>query len=465
MRNVKDMSDVTNTQESRELKTHNETAKRAARASAIGTMLEWYEFGIYGVVAALVLNDAFFPALEPGVGLILAFSSFAVGFIARPLGAIIFGHLGDRWGRKNTLIFTLVLTGVITVSIGLLPTYATIGIAAPIMLVSLRFLQGVGLGGEWGGAVLLSVEHAPAESRSKYAGIMAMGVPLGVLLSNGVFLIITLFVPEEPFNAWGWRIPFIASAVILAVGLWIRLRVPESPEFTVRKLNLQKRADKPGKIPLIAAISQYPLQIIRGLLLILGSSAGSYIILTFVLNWGVEAVGYTTPVVLGAICFSAILWACTAPMWGRLGDRPGGMRLLFWWGGIARTVALVPFFALLSVGNVPLLFVAIAVLTLFVGATQVPAGAATSSLFPMRVRYTGTSLAYQLGTILGGGVTPVLAATIITTDAGINGVTWLLVAISFASALVGLSFGKNTIDTPDPELSVAQKGKPATFKA
>lgn len=440
--------------------THKAMPNRAARASAIGTMLEWYEFGIYGVIAALVLNDAFFPALDPAVGLILAFSSFAVGFIARPLGAIIFGHLGDRWGRKNTLIITLVMTGIVTVLIGLLPTYATIGIAAPIMLVTLRFLQGVGLGGEWGGAVLLSVEHAPAGSRSKYAGIMAVGVPLGVLLSNGVFLLIALFVPEEPFNDWGWRIPFIASAVILGIGLWIRLKVPESPEFSARKqelANKEKPANepaKPQKMPIGEAISKYPVHVLRGILLIVGSAAGSYITLTFVLNWGTANVGYSTPEVLGAICLAALIWALSAPLWGRHGDKPGGMRRLFWWGGLARTVAFIPFFPLMASGNVFLLYLAIIFLTLFVGATQVPAGAAISSLFPMKVRYTGTSFSYQVGTILGGGLTPVLAATIMATDLGITGVTVMLIAISFASALVGLSFGKTTVDTPVPEAEI-----------
>lgn len=428
------------------------TAKRAAWASATGTMLEWYEFGIYGVIAALVLNDQFFPNLDPAIGLIAAFSTFAVGFIARPLGAIVFGHLGDRWGRKNTLIVTLVMTGVITIIMGLLPTYAAIGIAAPIILVSLRFLQGVGLGGEWGGAVLLSTEHAPSESRSLYGGIMAMGVPLGVLLSNGVFLIITLFVPPEAFSAWGWRIPFIASIVILAVGLWIRLKVAETPQFEEIKRSRAQDETTNERLPLREVFSGYSRKTIVATFVIVGSSAVAYLYLTFILSWGGTVVGYPTPVILGSICVGAILWTLSAPYWGAKGDRVGGMRKLFLGWGLVRTLSVVPFFLLIGSGNVALLYLAMGAMGIIISATQVPAGAAIASLFPVRVRYTGTSFAYQFGNILGGGLTPVIAASIVATAWGINGVMAYVVVISLISTAAGLIFSRDRVDTPKSEV-------------
>ncbi|TKV56392.1 MHS family MFS transporter [Nakamurella flava] len=435
-------------------------ARRAAWGSATGTMLEWYDFGIYGVIAALVLNGAFFPALDPAVGTIAAFSTVAVGFVARPIGAILFGHLGDRVGRRSVLIATLVMTGVVTILIGLLPTYAEIGIAAPILLVTLRFLQGVGLGGEFGGAVLLSTEHAPEGRRSFYGGIMAMGVPLGVLLSNVVFLVITLFVPMDAFQAWGWRLPFLGSVVILAVGLWIRVRVPESPQFA----ELKRSAELPGeqqharRAPLTELLATRPVTVLWALLVIVGSSAIAYTCLTFVLSWGKAVVGYNTPQLLGAICLGAITWALTAPVWATRGDRPGGMRHLFIGWGVVRTVSIVPFFLVLATGSVPLLYVAMAVMGVIISATQVPAGAAISSLFPVEVRYTGTSFAYQVGAILGGGVTPLVAASLMVTSSGIMGVAAYVTAVSLLSTAAGLVFRRSSVPGRTPDATPQPSG-------
>lgn len=429
----------------RDLETRKQ-ATRAAWGSSVGTMLEWYDFGIYGVVAALVLNGAFFPTLDPAVGLIAAFGTFTVGFIARPIGALIFGHIGDKWGRKNTLIVTLVMTGAVTILIGLLPTYAAIGIAAPILLISLRFLQGVGLGGEWGGAVLLSTEHAPADRRSFYGGIMAMGVPLGVLLSNLVFLVITLFVPQDAFVAWGWRIPFVGSVVILAVGLWIRIRVAESPQF--ERLKSQAPANEHRRLPVREVFASYPLRTFVGTLIIVGASSVAYVYLTFILSWGQKTIGYTTPVILGSICVGAIMWALTAPLWAKMGDQIGGMRRLFLWWGIARSISVIPFFFLVASGNVVLLYIAMTAMGAIISATQVPAGAAIASLFPVRVRYTGTSFAYQFGSILGGGITPLVAAGLAATSFGIPGVVGYMVLVSLLSASAGFIFKNNTLNTP-----------------
>lgn len=434
-------------------RTKTRVARRAAWGSATGTMLEWYDFGIYGVVAALVLNGAFFPDLEPAVGTIAAFSTVAVGFVARPVGAVLFGHLGDRVGRRSVLIATLVMTGVVTILIGLLPTYAEIGIAAPLLLVTLRFLQGVGLGGEFGGAVLLSTEHAPEGRRSFYGGIMAMGVPLGVLLSNVVFLVITLFVPMDAFQAWGWRLPFLGSVVILAVGLWIRVRVPESPQFAELKRGAEERGaqQRARRAPLTELLATRPATVLWALLVIVGSSAIAYTCLTFVLSWGKGAVGYTTPQLLGAICLGAVTWALTAPIWATRGDRPGGMRHLFLGWGLVRTASIAPFFFVLATGSVPLLYLAMALMGVVISATQVPAGAAISSLFPVEVRYTGTSFAYQVGAILGGGVTPLVAASLMVTPSGITGVALYVTAVSLISTAAGLVFSRSSVPGATPD--------------
>jgi len=442
-------------------------ANRAVTASVVGTTLEWYDFGIYGVVAALVLNSQFFPTLDPAVGAIAAFSTFTVGFIARPLGALIFGGIGDRWGRKNTLIVTLLMTGIVTVLIGFLPNYAAIGVAAPIILVSLRVLQGIGLGGEWGGSVLLSTEHAPPARRSLYGGIMAMGIPLGTLLSYGVFLIITLFVPQEPFIAWGWRIPFLGAAIILVLGLWIRLRVEETPQF--KEAKAKKDIAKAAAIPIGEVFRRYPTKIVIGTLFIVGSSAVAYVYLTFLLSWGSNAIGYSTPVLLAGICVGSVIWAATAPIWARIGDRPGGMRHLFLTWGIIRSVSVIPFFFLLASGNLILFFIAMALMGAVISSTQVPAGAAIASLFPVHVRYTGASFSYQLGAILGGGITPLVASALVVTSLGITGVVGYIVLVSLISAAAGLYLTRTGVHTPrgenEPAITGAQQSAGMNLEA
>lgn len=424
-------------------------AAKAARASAIGTMLEWYDFGIYGIAAALVLNSQFFPNLDPAAGVLAAFASLAVGFIARPLGALLFGYLGDTWGRKNTLILALLTTGGVTVAIGLLPTYGTIGIAAPLLLVTLRFIQGIGVGGEWGGAVLLSTEHAPPAKRSLYGGLMAMGVPLGVALSNGVFLIVALFVPAEAFAAWGWRIPFLGSVVILAIGLWIRLGIDESPQFEQAKAH--RIEQKTVRVPLGQLLHQNFKSLVLGSVIVLGSSVIAYVYLAFVLSWGQKEVGFSNVTMLGSVVVGSITWAATAPIWALMGDRNGGMRKIFLHGGLIRSVSIIPFFGLILTQNVALLYVAMAAMGAIISMTQVPAGAAIASLFPVDVRYTGTSVAYNIGAVLGGGIAPLVAASLAATTLGIAGVIGYVVLISLISTAGGLFLSKTGVDTPASE--------------
>lgn len=430
-------------------------AAKAARASAIGTLLEWYDFGIYGIAAALVLNSQFFPNLDPAIGVLAAFASLAVGFVARPLGALLFGHLGDTWGRKNTLVLALLITGGVTVGIGLLPTYSTIGIAAPILLVALRFIQGIGVGGEWGGAVLLSTEHAPPGKRSFYGGLMAMGVPLGVALSNGVFLVVALFVPAEAFAEWGWRIPFLGSVVILAVGLWIRLGIDESPQFEQAKAH--SASTGVVRVPLKQLFVQHYKSLVLGIVLGLGSAVVAYVYLAYVLSWGQKAMGFSNANMLGSVVVGSLIWAAMAPIWATIGDKSGGMRRIFLHGGLIRSICLIPFFGLLMTQNVALLYVAMAAMGAIIGMTQVPLGAVIASLFPVNVRYTGTSVTYNVASVIGGGFAPLVAATIAATSLGISGVIGYVVLVSLISTVGGLFLSKTGVHTPSAEDEEKQK--------
>ncbi|GAB3617584.1 MFS transporter [Okibacterium endophyticum] len=405
-------------------------ARKAARSAAIGTMLEWYDFGIYGSAAALVLNSQFFPSLSPAAGVIASFATFAVGFFARPLGAILFGHLGDTWGRKNTLILTLVITGGGTFAIGLLPTFDSIGIAAPILLVALRFVQGIGMGGEWGGAALFSVEHAPPERRGHYSGIMQMGVPLGVALSNGVFLAVALFVPVEAFADWAWRVPFLASVVVLLFGLWLRFHTDETVDFAVTKSAVRPATKE--RAPLGVLLRSHKAALLLGLGLVVGNSAVAYIYLAFSLSFGSSA-GFTSVELLTSIVVGALVWAATAPIWARIGDKRGGLRWLFVWGGWIRTLAVVPFFPLLLTGDFAALLVTMMVMGVVISATQVPAAAAIPGLFPVPVRYTGASVSYQIGNILGGGIAPLVSAALLAA----TGSFWAVVVYAVLVSIIG----------------------------
>jgi MFS family permease len=263
---------------------------------------------------------------------------------------------------------------------------------------------------------------------------------------------ITLFVPQEAFTSWGWRIPFLASIIILAIGLWIRLSVSETPQFEEIQRNRAANGAQKERPPIGEVFARYPWKTLTATFVIVGSSAVAYLYLTFILSWGGKTVGYPTPVILGAICVGAVLWAASAPIWGSMGDRPGGMRRLFLGWGIVRTLSVIPFFLMVGTGNVFLLYIAMAAMGVVISATQVPAGAAIASLYPVNVRYTGTSFAFQFGSILGGGLTPVIAAVIVATSWGINGVMAYVCLISILSAAAGLLFSKHRIDTPSSDL-------------
>lgn len=322
--------------------------RRVALSVLIGTTIEWYDFLIYGAAAALVFAPLFFPNADPVAGTLLAFSTFAVGFGARPIGAIVLGHFGDRLGRKKMLVLSLSLMGVATVIIGLLPTYAQIGVWAPILLVTLRLVQGFGVGGEWGGAVLTAVEYATPEKRGLYGSLPQVGVPAGLVLSTLAFLGVSRL-PEEQFLSWGWRIPFLISVVLVAIGLYIRLTLTETPAF--------ERVQQSGaavKVPLVVALKTYPIEIVLATGSIISSGAFFYVVNTYALSYGPSTGAFTSSEMLTAILVSAMVLAITLPYFGALSERVGRRRLILI-GLTAMAVWIHPTLLAVDSGNFPLL--------------------------------------------------------------------------------------------------------------
>jgi metabolite-proton symporter len=403
-------------------------ARRVALASAIGTTIEWYDFFIYGTAAALVFGPQFFPSASPLAGTLAAFATFAVGFAARPLGGMVMGHFGDRIGRKSMLVWSLMLMGGATFSIGLLPTYAQIGAWAPLLLVLLRFAQGFALGGEWAGAVLMSVEHAPQARRGLFGSFVALGLPLGIILSNLVFLLVTSTATEAQFARWAWRIPFLASAAMVAVGLFVRLRVEESPLFA-----RMQRAGTELRTPLMDVIRQEA----RTVLLATGSYVGigglGYLVIVYFVSYANRVLGLPLPTVLGLVLAAAVVLAASIVAFGSWSDRLGRRRVMSW--GCAALVAWsFAFFPLVDTGSVPAIALGIVVMMTLQGAYLGPQPAVFAELFDTGVRYSGASLSLQLGTILGGGLAPFVATAL----HGAAGASWPVTIYAVGLAAISL---------------------------
>ena len=380
-------------------------ARRAAVSSLVGSTIEWYDFFLYGTAAALVFSAAFFAPLPESWQQLMSYLTLAIGFAARPIGGMLFGHFGDRLGRKSTLIVSLMLMGGTTVAIGLLPTHAQIGLWAPILLVICRLLQGIAIGGEWGGAVLLAVEAAPPEKRRFYGSFPQIGTPLGLILGNVVVLIVSNLMSDQAFLSWGWRLPFVASVVLLGVGLFIRSRVPETPAF----VKAQQQAPEQEEVPLLRVLKNYPKQVLLGICVLVGHSATTYIVLTFSLGYGTTRLGFTRSQVLTGVLIVGVLWAISIPVWGRMADR-SGLRRLFLIGTITLLVAMPLYLPLLGLRSVPALIVASVLLGVILPIAHTGQGSILADLFPTRVSYSGTSLSYQLGALLGGGLAPFMAS-------------------------------------------------------
>ena len=402
--------------------------RRVILASFIGTTIEWYDFFLYGTAAALVFNKLFFSNQDPLSGTLSAYGSFAIGFLARPLGGAVFGHFGDRLGRRAMLVWSLVIMGIATALIGVLPTYAAIGIWAPILLTLIRFVQGIGVGGEWAGAVLMAVEHSGSDRRGFHGSWPQMGVPAGLLLSTGIFALASTLLTEEQFISWGWRLPFLLSIALIAVGLFIRLKVMESPSF--ERVKQEKREER---LPLLAVIRQHPRELLVGMGMRVGQNTIFYIYTVFVLSYGAVTLHYPRTVMLTGVAIASAIGLFTIPWWGHLSDRIGRRRV-YLLGALVSIFFAFPFFWMLGLGSPGLVWLAI-VLGLNIGHDQMygPQAAWYSEMYASQVRYSGASLAYQLASI-AGGIAPLVATSLMATK-GVNAVAAYLVFTLVISAV------------------------------
>ncbi|QHY93669.1 Inner membrane metabolite transport protein YhjE [Streptomyces sp. S4.7] len=416
--------------------------RRAFLASLTGTALEWYDFAIYSVAAALVFGDVFFPSEDPATGTLLAFSTYAVGYVSRPLGGFVFGRLGDKIGRKKVLIATLVLIGVATLLIGLLPSYATIGVAAPIALVILRFAQGVGVGGEWGGAVLLSSEFGDPRRRGFYASAAQIGPPAGNLMANGVLAALGALLSEDQFVSWGWRVAFLLSGVLVVFGLWIRTKLEETPVFKAMEAE-QTRPTAPVR----EVFATHPRALVAAILSRVAPDVLYALFTVFVLTYATGELGMSRGSALAAVLIGSSFQVFLIPLAGALSDRVN-RRLLYGFSALAAGVWPFVFFSMTGGGSWPLLTFGVVVALGIHSFMYGPQAAFIAEQFSPRLRYTGSSLAYTLAGVIGGAVAPLIFTALL--DAHDSWVPLALyVAVTAAVTITGLSLGRDGDESGD----------------
>ena len=417
--------------------------RKVALTALAGTSIEWYDFFLYATAAALVFPSVFFPESDPTMGLILSFGTFAFGFVARPIGGILFGHFGDRIGRKKTLVTALMLMGVASTLIGLMPTYATIGIAAPILLTILRFVQGLAIGGQWGGAMLLVTESAPSDQRGYYGAYAQAGAPVGVILANLAFILISSLVSEDFFQAWGWRIPFISSVILIGISMYVQLHVEDTGAFKeLEALRVKKLvADDSGKIParrspVLEAITKYPKRITLAAGAFLSVQVNFYILISFILAYGSDPTGggMSRDTVLIAVLIASALMV-VVQFWASAYSDRHGRKGIFMLGAALTGISAFALFPLVSTGSFWLSVLGISAGLCFVGMMYGPQAAFFTELFSTEVRYSGASLGYQLGAIVGGAFAPVIA-TFLWAE---YSVFWVAAYMAFASILTIIS--------------------------
>ena len=409
-------------------------AGKIARAAFVGTALEWYDYFLFGTAAAIVFNRLFFTTLYPTAATLAAFATFGVGFAARPLGAVLFGYIGDRVGRRPALLITIVSIGVATGLIGLLPDFGSIGLAAPIMLAVLRLVQGLAVGGEWGGAMTIAVEHAPLEKRGRYAALVQVGSPVGTLMSSGAFALV-LLLPSDAFDSWGWRLPFLAAFPLLLIALYIRLQVEESPIFR-ELVKLEERA----KIPAVDVFRQAWGRLIVAIMAAFLGVGGFYIMTTFVISYGTETLGMDRGLMVNATLIAAVVQIGVIVLVGRVSERMGPGRMTVF-GGIATAVAAFPLFWLIDSRSPAAIILAVTVGIALLSLAYAVTGGLLTELFPPHLRYSGVALGYNLAGALSGFL-PLIAVALLGFS---GGASWapalLLIAVSLITAAGGF-FGE-----------------------
>ena len=403
-------------------------------ASMIGTAVEFFDFYIYATAAVLVFPKLFFPNSSPATATLESLATFAIAFVARPIGSVLFGHFGDRIGRKATLVAALLTMGLSTVAIGLLPTYDAIGVAAPAMLALCRFGQGIGLGGEWGGAVLLATENAPPGRRAWYGTFPQLGAPIGFVFSGSVFLLLSRSLSDAQFFSWGWRVPFLASAVLVLIGLYVRLSITETPVFAAAL-----RSHAPVKVPVVEVLRRHAGAVVLGVMVSLIAFMLFYIMSVFTLSWGTSALGYTRPQFLLIQLFGILFFAACILVSGHLAER-GRRRAMIWMvsGAIVYGFAFAPMFSAGTAGAI----ITVALGFAFTGLVYGPLGTVLSELFPTAVRYSGSSIAFNVAGIFGASLTP-YAATWLAHHHGLRYVGYYIAAIA-ALSLVGVLASRET---------------------
>lgn len=401
------------------------TMRRVAASVLIGTTIEWYDFILYGSAAALVLGPLFFPGSDPVASTLLAFSTFAVGFAARPLGGVVLGHFGDRVGRKTMLVLSLSMMGIATALMGLLPTYSSIGVAAPILLVVLRLVQGFGVGGEWGGAVLTAVEYSSPARRGFYGSLPQVGVPAGLFLASGAFFLVSLL-PEDDLLSWGWRLPFLVSIVLVGVGLFIRSRLADTPVF------VGLGEDRRAKVPVVDAVRRYPRQILLATGSMISTGAYFYVVNTYALSYAKSSGAQSSGAMLVAVLVAALVAVATLPFFGGLAQRRG-RRLMILIGLVAMAVWIFPTFAAIDGGNVAVLVLAYVVGAVLFSVSYGPQATFITELFDASVRFSAASMSFQLGVLLGGAVAPLVATALVAATGTSMSVAGYVAALSLLS--------------------------------
>jgi metabolite-proton symporter len=410
----------------------------------IGTTVEWYDYFIFGTATALVFNKVFFSNLDPAAGMLAAFATFGVAFVARPIGAVIFGHFGDRLGRKKMLVLSLLLMGIGTVVVGLLPTYEQVGLLAPVLLTACRLFQGLAIGGEWGGAVLMAVEHAPERKRAFYGSWPQIGNPLGMILASVSFLVLNATLSEEAFLSWGWRVPFLASSILIIVGLYVRISVLESPAFLAAASQ-----GKTERVPVLVVFRKYWRSVLVGIGVTAAPNIPYYICAVFIISYATTYAGFDSTTVLFGIAIASGVAAVTIPIAATFTDRIGRTRIVVI-GALAVAAMAFPFFWLVDTGLVAALFIALIVsMGVIWGTTYSVQPGFFAELFPASVRYTGTSVSYHFGGLLTSAPIPFLAAALTAQAASSVPLSVLMLvaaAISITAVIAGRKIRFATID-------------------